>query len=796
MTPISALALFAALATGAAEARLPDTSLQVDSEGGLLPRLHMVSSHTSKVTYQFSIKAGPLGPALVAFAEQTGFQISSKSDVVANHFTDGVSGEMTAAEALRALISNTGLSSNQVGARGFSVNLPPRRTAQATELPGIVITGELIERDVQDTQTSVAVITGEELEQRADPDIFSVFERTAGVSLGFNSEQIAIRGIRQSGISGGGDPVITTRIDGAITNFGRFSFNALKSTWDLEQVEVLRGPQSTQQGRNALAGAVEIRSKDPTYEQEVKVRGEIGNGGTFGGAFAINAPIVKDAVAVRVSVDRKHTDGFVDNITLGIDDQDKADNTNIRVGLRVDPTDKLNVIFKYTHMNGKSSANGPVVQGSSFPDRRVTTANIVSTEDVKYFHAGNLRVTYDFNDAFSSKSESTYSKSNTFTLLDFDETAADGGVFSNDQDVESFEQEVKLLYKSDWLKAVFGGFFSRDITASPQVATVPGSVLNALFPPGVIIDGSSQPGRKTTNYAAFGEAEVRIIPRLKLIAGGRYDYQKVENSIATETSVNNQAFAAFLPPSSNFTREASFKVFLPKLGIVHDFTDDVSLGFTVQRGYRAGGVSIDRVTGAFAEFDPEFTWNYEVAFRSQWWDKRLTLNANAFYTEWRDQQVFNRDPASPFLGLTENAGESRLFGGEVDIKLRPTDNLDLFASFGYADTEFLDFGDDTGNEFPNAAKYTLAFGASYRFYGGAFVGADASYQSSSFGDTANTAALKLDGRFLVNARIGYGAENWKITAYANNLLDEAYVTNVQNATLGQQGPVTVGAPRT
>ena len=145
------------------------------------------------------------------------------------------------------------------------------------------------------------------------------------------------------------------------------------------------------------------------------------------------------------------------------------------------------------------------------------------------------------------------------------------------------------------------------------------------------------------------------------------------------------------------------------------------------------------------EFDPAFTWNVELALRSQWLDERLTVNANVFYTDWNDQQItIFGTSGSPFDFRTENAGSSRLFGGEIEVRAQPLDNLDLFAGFGYANTEFTDFvsgGNQlAGNEFPFASKYTASFGGTYYFDMGTYVSVDAGYQSKAYGDVENTEA--------------------------------------------------------
>ncbi|MEM8700147.1 MAG: TonB-dependent receptor, partial [Pseudomonadota bacterium] len=394
------------------------------------------------------VEAQPLSAAIAEFAAETGVQISAATATTAGKTSSPVSGVMSPMEALRQILAGTDLVASQQANGTIVIS----QTAEPDE-SGIVVAdeilvqGELQTRSVQDTLTSVAVITGEELEGRPASGVFDVIERTAGASLGANGESVVIRGVTAGGL-GGGAPVITTSIDGARVDAGRFSGNALESTWDLQQIEVLRGPQSTQTGRNALAGAIVVRSADPVHDLEIKARAEIGNANTLEGAFAVNVPVIEDTLALRVSLDRKQTDGFVSNPTLGgIDVDDRAD-TTLRTSLLFEPSDNFSAIFKYTRIETDSSANGPPLQGALFPDNRINVASFPERE-IGTFNAGNLRMSYDINDNFWIETETTLSESNTLTNTDLDFTALPLGIFINDQDVQGIEQEIKFLYEGD-----------------------------------------------------------------------------------------------------------------------------------------------------------------------------------------------------------------------------------------------------------------------------------------------------------------------------------------------------------
>ncbi|MEM6548639.1 MAG: TonB-dependent receptor [Pseudomonadota bacterium] len=751
---------------------------------------------------EIDVPAQPLLTALGELGTETGYQVSADGDLVADAESAAVSGRMTPQDALAAMLAGTGLSSRALGQNSALItpaSVAPANAEGAVLLDQILVQGELQTRTLQDTQTSVAVITGEELEMRSDSDLFSVLERTPGVTTGANGINTVIRGIQEQGAGVGGGRTITTRVDGAsVSSIGRFR-NTRISDWDLQQIEILRGPQSTQSGRNSLAGAVEVRSNDPTYDLEAKARAEVGNGPTFGGAFAVNAPAIDDMLAFRLSVDREDSAGFIENLTLDDDDFGESDFTTIRGSVRFDPLDDLSAIFKYTYT--RDAIDSERVFGASFPDDRVNFSNEREFRESEG-NAFNLRLSYDITDSVSIESESTYLTGVSSVLFDNDGGAEPLGAGAADNDSRLFEQEVKVFYETDRLNAVLGGFFT-DIRDEDVISSLaPANLLSPTFPAVETVSVNIEREIETRNFAFFGEAEVRVLPNLSLIAGARYDRETVDDLSGSNFTTSDPGIEPFLPPSGPAqATSATFDAFLPKVGLVYDFTDDLSLGFTVQRGYRAGGASLNFATGEVLEFDPEFTWNYELSLRSQWFDQRLTVNANVFYTDWNDQQVSVPGPSGLASDLvTVNAGESRLFGGELDVRARPTDNLEVFASLAYADTEFTDFVSNgvqlAGNRFPFAAAVTASVGGTYFFDNGIFLSADANFTDDTFVDLQNTEALKTDSFVLVNARLGYEAENWGVFLFVDNLIDDDYLTRTNFSAAGRAGPVIAGDPRT
>ncbi|MEM0910576.1 MAG: TonB-dependent receptor [Pseudomonadota bacterium] len=719
---------------------------------------------TDTQTMSFNIPASDLQTALNIFGRESGILLSFDPQIVNGFSTDGLKGEFTVLEGISQLLGNAELQVIGDGENAYRIVALQMSTIN---LAPIRIQGELIERSVQDSQTSVAIVTGETLEKRSDDNFEDIFERSAGVSVANGDLSLSIRGVDSNGPAGGGGPTISVNIDGS-TITGVTRMNLLDySTWDLQQVEVLRGPQSTQTGRNSLAGAVIVRSADPVFDNEFRLRGQFGESNTFQGALAANTVLIDDTLAARVSVDREQSDGFVTNDMVAGDEYDSEERTTIRASLLFEPTEDFSAILKVSRF--KTIDGTGAVDASLFPEQRVNNFPIqerltMETDSV------NLRLFYDVTENLRLQSETSYFDNDT-------EFVVAGGV--DDSAGRNFEQEIKLFYEAEHITAVAGVYYT-DLSSGGSL----GGAFPAFFfvpdaPAGSIINLAFISDSSTENYAVFGELEYKLSPKISLIGGVRYDNEEQEDingtSLTSDDPSVSDSLGGTVPPT---LLNASFSALLPKLAINYEISPDSSIGFTLQRGYRAGGAAIN-FNGEVYEFDPEYTWNYEIAYRSEWFEQRLIFNANAFYTDWTDQQVSQQGATNNTLDvITVNAGESRLIGGEIDLTSTPVDGLELYASIAYVEAEFTDFvtggNDFTGNAFPFAPKLTSSIGAEYFFENGWFVASDTSFTDQSFRDIENTPALENNSRFLVNVRVGYEGDNWNVFAYATNLFDRDY----------------------
>ncbi|MEM7056074.1 MAG: TonB-dependent receptor [Pseudomonadota bacterium] len=327
----------------------------------------------------------------------------------------------------------------------------------------------------------------------------------------------------------------------------------------------------------------------------------------------------------------------------------------------------------------------------------------------------------------------------------------------------------------------------------------------AMFlPPGLTPVQLGTSSTETTSFALYADLKYNIYGPFSVIGGLRYQKDKVRQT-SDITGFDLDTFTSF---ASNFDIEAEFNVFLPSGGLMFEIDDNQTLSATAKRGYRAGFT--ESIAGAQNDVDPEFVWTYELAYRYDD-DAGLSVGANAFYSDYSDQQFIRTTPG--FRTETRNAGSSNSYGFEIEGRYAMDNGLSLFGALGYLKTEIdsIPFDPTTspcgaanptcaGNEFPEAPSITAAVGGTYRHEEGYFASADVNYTGSYFsnGDLGNTPSREIDGFFLVNASVGYEIEHFRAQIFVQNLLDNNYLTGINIG--GSRGSVgdsrTVGAELT
>lgn len=734
------------------------------------------------------LAAGQLRSTLGAISEAYQVNVMAADDLVAGKVAPRIAGSLTAQQALQKALSPAGLQAKRMPTGAFVVEtspaVPARRGGASSANPEpdepvkaldeIVVLGEKFERSLQDTISSVAVLEGEVVDASYITDIEQVLQRIPNVSTG-GGNSLAIRGIPERGVgSGTGDTAQTSAIyvDGAIQSQSGAA-GGLLSTWDVQQVEVFRGAQTTTQGRAALGGAVVVNTVDPSFDWNGRARLAAGEFGTQQYAGAVGGPLIDGVLAFRVAADLTRTDGFTEFQTAAgevLDDIGQTERDLYRGKLLYTPNEDLRVMLSITQSD---SIEGPnTVNGTDFFAGRATEIINVAETDVTSYA---LNIAYEIDDRLRLTSVTSYTDL-TNRLDPVEETiggAGTGTVLRGADD--ALTQEFRLNYDGGGaFRGLAGIYYNRFNEASQR--TVAGMIGPSSF---LLNDGYDN---SFDNYALFAEGEIRFSDAWSLVLGARYD---VEDSTRQENAeISLDPPLPFLPNSStNFSGDASFNAFLPKVGVTYNFSDRSSLSFVAQRAYRPGGADIRPDTQEAIEFDPEYTNNYELAYRGLFLDGTLSINANAFYVDYTDMQIrFAPNPQTPVVRFIANAGESELYGLELEALWQATDNLSLYASAGTADSEFGEFlfqGENLeGNEFPFQPNLNASFGGTYRMGSGFSLTVDNIYSSEYFSQVQNGRELETDAYFLTNVRFGYETRRWSAFVYGQNIFDEEYLLSV------------------
>ncbi|WP_162932365.1 TonB-dependent receptor [Solimonas sp. K1W22B-7] len=672
--------------------------------------------------------------------------------------------------------------------------------APAVMLAPVVVTGEKLGRSLAETNSSVGIVTREDLEAGSDASMKDVVTQFANVVSANGDREIAIRGVPQGGIGGQGD-TISVYLDGVALPSRAGAFAGPLSAWDLEQVEILRGAQSTNQGRNSLAGSVVLRSVEPTADWDARLRAGVMSRDGHDYALAGGGPLA-DTLRFRVSTQDRYDNGDVVNVTRNEDDaqRERTRNTRARLAWTPEALSGYRVLYGYTRSGNEF--------GDPFHDssggERTETSNVRPNEDVET-RLHSLEQSYAFAKHWRVDAISGWSELSNLYTIDYDRSAAEGGYSDNTEDEDIFSQELRLHYSHPRLKAVTGLYWSdSDVlknTTGHDVAAAGGAAL---------LNGSIDSDANTRTGALFAEADWDFADAWRLTAGlrlnqeraRRRDISDLDLSVTTPPQVPIPAAlplpdpladvlsavaSGAVPPDYDESGRTRFTDLLPKAGLTWFLGDSSSLGLSYQEGYRSGGTSVSFFGGAVSPYDPEYTRTIELSARSSGLQQRLTLNANLFYTRWRDQQVTIGE-TSGFNTYTKNAGRSHYYGLETELLWKLDGPLEAFLTLGLLRSEFDEFGNDLngdgdttdaddadyrGNEFPYAPRETAGIGLTLKRWHRLSGQLAANYIGAFYSDPDNDPRSRADARVLLNAKLGYALPaGFSLAVYGRNLGDE------------------------
>ena len=719
----------------------------------------------------------------------------------------------------------------------------------------IVVTARRREESIQDVPLSITAISGDALTKSGTLEITEIAQEvpnlTLEVSRGTNTTLTAfIRGVGQQDPVAGFEAGVGLYVDDIYLNRPQ---GAVLDIYDVERIEVLRGPQGTLYGRNTIGGAIKYVTAALPDETEIKVRGTYGSYNQADLIVTASTP-VSDSLKVGVSGARLSRGGFGDNLVQeGVENYNKDvwgargtiefDNGPLFIRLSGDYV-KDNSDPRQGHRLLPGAFSGAPVLDDVYDTR--AGLDVVDQEVEAY--GGGLTIAYELNDTMTVKSITGYRKDHSTTPIDFDSLPqADldvPAIYRNKQ----FSQELQFLYEGDRLSGVLGAYYldASAFTAFDVALFTTGAIPSVNLPG---LNAQTLGDVDTKTWSIFGDFTYDLTDQFSLSLGGRYTWDKRTSRILRTTFVGG--YSDLFPPTdavpiavtSDFNGSATFKEFTPRASLSFKPNANHTFYATYSKGFKGGGFDPRGQTSQapdldgdgdidyadqyeFLSFAPETVDSYEIGWKASLLDDSLFISLAAFKGDYTDVQIpgsvgvdSNGDGISDsFVGITSNAGDADVNGVEFEGRAvvgrnfaGPGSRLTFNWALGVLDAKYNTFIDALGNDvadqrvFQNTPDVTVNTGFDLGipvasgivdFLGSVSLRSDASQFELP-------GPLDQDGYALVDASIVYtdDSDRWSIGIHGKNLFDQRYIVSgydfVTGSVLGLEGNLTAfyGDPR-
>ncbi len=692
-------------------------------------------------------------------------------------------------------------------------------------LSEIVVSARKRAENLQDVSTSVSALSAEQLETRFDMDVRDYANIAPNVLIDDTQQgpggvaSATIRGIGVADVEKAIDPTVGIVLDDIY--FGTSSGGLLRAI-DIDRVEVLRGPQGTLFGRNAIAGVINLGRSRPTQELSGKVRATYASFNSFDLEGLVSFGIT-DWAAIKFTAARRTSDGYIFN-TLQNQDAQRSEFTALGVQLLLTPAPDLEISISFDDQNTRQDppqlsnlgqatsllGSPPIARPNLFCTvlEQCSPALGVPQQGDRYesisdgplrknaFFDTNLligKVRYDISADWDIQYIFGRFLTDEAITQDFDATPLT--LFHTDRPAryEQDTHELRITKSGAGPINLVAGLYYWDSNYQIDLVSYIGFVV-----PNTVLALPQTVRQTNKSYAGFFELDYRFSDQLKLTLGGRYTRDEKTQG------VRDLGFDFLNTPV-----EDSWEEFTPKAALSYEPNDDLLFYGLYSRGYRTGGFTGRPATenAARTPFAPELVDNFEIGMKSEFFDRRLRFNASVFHLIYDNKQEEFSVPAPVGTGQETrilNAASAKVSGVEIDVTAAPTDGLTLNATLGYLDARYDDFfadvdadgieTDNTGLEFRRAPKWNWTIGANYEIPAGPgdfIVNGTWRYLGAHEMTFLNNPALRNDGQHLVDASLNYKINGTLVSAFVRNLLKE------DGWTIGFdiQGLWSYGAPR-
>lgn len=677
----------------------------------------------------------------------------------------------------------------------------------------IVVTAERRAESLQSVPISITALSGEQvqqlnLKQASDlsgisPGVFAVGSR------GDANPIFAIRGIGLNDTFANNNPTVGVYLDDIVQPFTPLLGFPV---FDLQRIEVLKGPQGTLYGRNTTGGAINFISKAPTHDFDAYATASYGRfdrteiEGAIGGGLTDNLAL---RLAGKVT---DQSDGWQTNALTGETIGDR-DSKALRGMALWTPTDDIEVLLKASLLEDRSDTQLREHVGYNAPGGGTCSAYFAGIRDegncvnaLGYFDPTSDRRTVEASEVFGHVADTS---SRDFMLnvnwdmgaatltsvtgyIDFERVSGDDSdgsalVLLDSEfrdDIEAFSQEVRLASNNDGpLSWMVGAYYSWDELGSDITQALD----DHFFRTRVTIDAL----QTTTSYALFSQAKYELTDRLRLTAGARYTDEKKEFKY-DGLDIDPFGTSAGLPtPVAGIDDTLREDVVTGKIGLDFDLTDSVMLYTSASKGFKSGGYK-SAIAFNTAELDPfvgENLYAYELGAKSTWLDGKLQFNSALYYYDYQDFQAFVTEIRSGInVIVLNNAGDAEVLGLEADLTARPIDRLTLRLSANVMESEIKEINpevqaDYVGNRLANAPEVSASAIVRYDLPTedlgfGSYAMIDGSYRGKTYYSVNNRGQSSQDAYGLLNARLGFTSldDRWEFALWGRNLTDKLYVS--------------------
>lgn len=614
------------------------------------------------------------------------------------------------------------------------------------EIEKIIVLGEKANRSLKDSTSSISVLTSEELNSTQYKSVSDALSEIANV-VTLSGALPDIRGVSGNGgaggfnsISGGAKGRVSTLIDGVAQPFVA-DLTGESGMWDLQQIEVFRGPQSTSNGRNSIAGSVFIKTNDPTFDWEGAARVGYRNKDQYiDTAGVISGPLIDDELAFRLSVQSLNADTITDGEGYESNppdyDIDEIKSNRVRAKLKWQPSEALSFMLSHTYNNEQGDTGRIYYELENLEEHnRIFFRDIeteISTTSLLTEYKINDQLSFDVIAAFMDYQwgfDSYEAADENEQTLVFDET--------------NTTVDAKLnfsFYEGDTTGFVGFYYFEREQ-----------DILSTGAYPYYGDD-------KSTSVALYTEANFTLSDKLTLTAGGRLERESQDRH--------------FVYGAIDDVYIEDTNIFLPKLALQYAITDATTLGLSARKGYNAAGGALNFTEQEYYYYDEEEVYTYELSSRTLL-NNNTYISANLFYNDYSGFQALS---STRFI---VNMPDVRTYGLEAELNTNLTEDLQVNVGLGLLHTEITDAGEQypnvDGNKLNSAPDFNANIGLKYWVTDAINVGGSVRYVGEYFGDFSNTEA-RIGGDYtLTRLTANYENENWTVTAFVDNLFDETAI---------------------